>query len=377
MANNLKINVVAQLNTGMSINQINSAIKGIEKKVNKLKLKIDIEDRVLNALIAFAKAMQKVNVNITQTTTSFDRMKTSAQKMLQDLAKTGRYTTDELRKIGKSINMATSIQEIEKLKNRMKNMKFGTSFEQQQEKIRQSLKRISDQGLVTERNFKRFNSMINSSKNIAEIEKIQRAMKRVSETQGNKNLQQKMLTDAQKVLAFNTKNFDIKGINNINKLINSLKNIKPNASSATKELNQLQNQLKGYTNHMQQASHHTLTFGSALKQALAGFSLWSMTAQLVYAPVRALQDMTQRLIEVDTLMTDIRRVMNMPDFKFTELLQEAVDTSDSLSSKLTDVLKIMGDFGRMGFDESQLVDITKTAQVLQNISDLDATASVV
>jgi TP901 family phage tail tape measure protein len=86
--------------------------------------------------------------------------------------------------------------------------------------------------------------------------------------------------------------------------------------------------------------------------------------------------MTQRLIEIDTLMTDIRRVMNMPDFKFTQLLEEAVGTSDELSSKLNDVLKIMGDFGRMGFGENQLVDITKTAQVLQNISDLDASSSV-
>ena len=29
-----------------------------------------------------------------------------------------------------------------------------------------------------------------------------------------------------------------------------------------------------------------------------------------------------------------------------------------------------GDFGRMGFDESELSTLTKTAQVLQNVSDL-------
>jgi TP901 family phage tail tape measure protein len=36
----------------------------------------------------------------------------------------------------------------------------------------------------------------------------------------------------------------------------------------------------------------------------------------------------------------------------------------------------MGGFGRMGFSDSQLTDITKTAQVLQNISDLDANGAV-
>ncbi|MCP1159455.1 phage tail tape measure protein [Bacillus infantis] len=75
-------------------------------------------------------------------------------------------------------------------------------------------------------------------------------------------------------------------------------------------------------------------------------------------------------------MVNIQRVMDMPDFKFVDLLQDAVNVSDDLASKLTDVLSIMGDFGRMGFKENELVDISSTAQVLQNISDLDASSSV-
>ncbi|WP_276537426.1 phage tail tape measure protein [Bacillus infantis] len=101
-----------------------------------------------------------------------------------------------------------------------------------------------------------------------------------------------------------------------------------------------------------------------------------ISATIFYAPIRALQDMTSRLVEIDTLMVNIQRVMDMPDFKFVDLLQDAVNVSDDLASKLTDVLSIMGDFGRMGFKENELVDISSTAQVLQNISDLDASSSV-
>lgn len=86
--------------------------------------------------------------------------------------------------------------------------------------------------------------------------------------------------------------------------------------------------------------------------------------------------MTQRLIQIDSQMTEIKRVLDEPDYKFVEMLQSAVDTSDQLSSKLTDVLSIMSGFSRMGFSDSQLIDITKTAQVLQNISDLDQNSSV-
>lgn len=160
----------------------------------------------------------------------------------------------------------------------------------------------------------------------------------------------------------------------LNSLTQQIRNL--GSGSTNRATQNLSNQINNVGTSARNATQHTLTFGSALRQAVQGFSLWAMTAQMVYAPVRALQDMTARLIEIDTLMTDIRRVMDMPDFRFTQLLEEAVGTSDELSSKLKDVLSVMGEFGRMGFEDGQLVDITKTAQVLQNISDLDATSSV-
>jgi len=96
-----------------------------------------------------------------------------------------------------------------------------------------------------------------------------------------------------------------------------------------------------------------------------------------YAPIQALQSMTQRLIEIDSLITDIARVMDVPDFKLTELLEESVIVSDELSSKLKDVLTIVGEFARMGdYSNSELIDMASTAQVLQNISDLDAKGAV-
>lgn len=450
MANNLKILITGQLDSNSSLAKINAGIKELEKKVSALKLKVDIDPKVISTLNNFANQLQRIsNVALkaggnvqtsmnnankgiqgqvktlqeleqgyervnkqvkkfadgsTKSTTTtlkdaqgngrvvtqdgagnvinykdiqniekFQREQSKLRKSLIELGRTGKYATDELRNIGKSINLATTTKEIANLQNRMANMKLGNSLINDQERLRQSLKRVYDQGLMNEQRFSRFNNMINSSKNVAEIDKIKKAMDRVSDTGKNSNLQQKLLSQAQTLLGGNSKKLDVAGVNN---LVNAVKNIRPNASSASNELKRLEQQLRSYQQEARVGAAHTLTFGSALKQALQGFSLWAMTAQMVYAPVRALQDMTQRLIEIDGLMTDIRRVMDMPDFRFTELLQEAVETSDTLSSKLTDVLKIMGDFGRMGFQEDQLVDITKTAQVLQNISDLDAESAV-
>lgn len=448
--NNLRISIVAQLDSNLSLTQINTAIKGLEKKVNALNLKIKMDSNILSTLNNFTKQMEKVstaslkanqiiqqsNQRITQSIqneiksvqeltrgyaklneqikrnadgsvksitstyqnaqgngrsivtdadknvinykdieniSKFQKEQDKLRQSLQELGKTGKYTTDELRKIGQSIGLSTTIRELDNLKNRMVNLKVGNSFKGEQDKVTQSLKKMYDQGIINEKFFSNFNKVINSTKNVAEIEKVKQALQRVSDAGKNKNLQQDLLSQANTLLNGKSKKMDTTGVT---ELINKLKAIKPNATSASNELQRLQNQLKEYQANARVAAAHTLTFGSALKQALAGFSLWSLTATMVYAPVRAFQDMTQRLIEIDTLMTDIRRVMNLPDFKFTGLLQEAVNTSDQLSTKLTDVLSIMGEFGRMGFSENQLTDITKTAQVLQNISDLNAEDSV-
>jgi TP901 family phage tail tape measure protein len=457
---NLKILITGSLNVGKTVTEINLSLKEIEKKINKIQLKVDfkIDENILNTLTEVANKLKNVsdasskstkgtnenlkgevksvqeltenykklinevnkykrdgtlksttstyqddkgngrviNTNSEGVVTSykdienikkFENEQQKLRKTLEDLARTGKFTTSELRNIGQGINTANTIKQLDDLKSHMSNMKFDSSFESQLERVRQTLKKVYDQGLIDERLFRDLNSSINSSKNISELEKMQQAIQKAANSGKNTNLQQNLLNQAQSLLGRNGKNLDVSGVNS---LINSLKRIDPEAQNASNELKRLQQQLRNYsssagsavrdTNNLQSqlnsASSHARTFGDSIKDAFKSFSVFSLTASIFYAPVRALQDMTQRLIEIDTLMTEIRRVMDMPDFKFTQLLQEAVNTSDELSTKLKDTLTIMGDFGRMGFDSNQLVDITKTAQVLQNISDLDATSSV-
>jgi TP901 family phage tail tape measure protein len=387
MANNLKISLIATLDKELSKDEINKRIKQIEGQFGKINLQIKLDDSVLKKIDGLITKLKEYGKVTTEAGKLAEEKSKKEAKAVEDLTKKYKLLREvkshdsdgALKRASKTYQDEVGNSRV--INTNAKGQVTGyrdttdavTKLQQAQEKLQLALKKTYDQGVITEQRFKRFNTMINSAKNVSEVEKVQKAMNRLADTGKNQNLQQKLLNQAQTLLGGNSKKLDVAGVNT---LVNALKNIQPNATNASNQLKRLEQQLKNFQQQARVGAAHTLTFGNALKQALQGFSLWAMTAQMVYAPVRALQDMTQRLIEIDGLMTDIRRVMDMPDFKFTELLQEAVDTSDELSSKLTDVLKVMGDFGRMGFNESQLVDITKTAQVLQNISDLDATQSV-
>jgi TP901 family phage tail tape measure protein len=163
--------------------------------------------------------------------------------------------------------------------------------------------------------------------------------------------------------------------------LNKVRGVDPNSFSDMKEFRNWQREINLGFNEIsasaRTATSHTLTFGQQLSTAMERFPIWMLAATAFYAPLRAMQDMTSRLIEIDTLMTDIQRVMDAPEFQLTDLLNEAVIASEELSSKLTDTLAIIGEFARMGdYSNSELIDMSSTAQVLQNISDLDAKSSV-
>ncbi|MBD1379227.1 phage tail tape measure protein [Metabacillus arenae] len=168
--------------------------------------------------------------------------------------------------------------------------------------------------------------------------------------------------------------FDNTDLNNWLNTVSQLNTTTPNLSQ---EMDRLGMQFKKINSEVRSSQSHVVSFSEAFSTAMSRFPIWMAAATAFYAPLRALQDMTARLIEIDTLMVDIQRVMDVPDFRLTELLNEAVTTSDQLSSKLTDLLQITGEFARMGdYSNTELMDMSSTAQVLQNISDLDAKASV-
>jgi hypothetical protein len=61
MANDLKILITAGLNSGKSIGEINTAIGGIEKKINSLKLNIEVNDKILGTLKNFTEQMKRIS----------------------------------------------------------------------------------------------------------------------------------------------------------------------------------------------------------------------------------------------------------------------------------------------------------------------------
>lgn len=98
-----------------------------------------------------------------------------------------------------------------------------------------------------------------------------------------------------------------------------------------------------------------------------------------YAPLRGLQDMTTRVIELDTAITELRRVADWDDWQFNDVLEKSIENIDTLGGKLNEYMEIVSEFSRMGVGNGSPDDtlaMSNTAQTLVNISDLNAEQSV-
>lgn len=110
--------------------------------------------------------------------------------------------------------------------------------------------------------------------------------------------------------------------------------------------------------------------GGALKQAFQKFPVWMLSATTFYAPIRGFTDLTEKVIELDSAMIQLQRVMDAPSYRYNEMMQEMIVSSDELSGKMSDYMQLYTEFARTGLDGQSLTDMTETATILQNISEL-------
>jgi len=90
-----------------------------------------------------------------------------------------------------------------------------------------------------------------------------------------------------------------------------------------------------------------------------------------YAPLRGMQQAVQTILEVDKQITELKRVMD-EDTNFDNLLSGSIELAKELGRSITEVNVALTGFARQGFSESEILALTESATLAQNISELSA-----
>lgn len=143
-----------------------------------------------------------------------------------------------------------------------------------------------------------------------------------------------------------------------------------------KELDTVKRRIKSIASEATTSARSSMGVIESFKIAMERFPIWMAASTIFYGATRAVKDLTTNVIELDKIMTNLRRVMDLPDYKFNEILEKSIVNVTNLSGLLQDYMKLVEEFGRMGFSDVESLDMADTAAMLQNISELTPDQSV-
>lgn len=154
--------------------------------------------------------------------------------------------------------------------------------------------------------------------------------------------------------------------------VNSMNRITVDTPNARREIDNLNAGFGRLQESVNSSKSRVSQFGDNLREALVRVPVWMIGMTAFYAPIRGLRNAVDQIIMLDTQMTELRRVMDATPQTYNSLMKESIQLSQELGNVVEDVNQAMIGFARQGYDPDTLVDLTGTATIASNISELDA-----
>lgn len=425
--NELKILITGSLNYGKTVGELNENIKIIEKKINKLKLKVDIDQKVLQKMNNFAKQMQRIsesalnpnkiieemtNVDGSKIKRTFmdgyggafseikkqaDESKNDQLKAIDEVAQgydklvrqAERYNALQ-KKIGETVTVSDkdginsrtisannkgqvtgytdtyNAQKEQKLKEQV--IKQEQELIEQMAKFREqsTARRIADEKKLEQAQADAINrAIVGNKQEIQAQEQLQREIQQtISLFQKEKEIQ------GQDLKRRFQNNISSDALDN---QLSKIKTIDPTSFKDMKELRNWQKEINlGYkeiASNANVATSHTVSFGARMKEAFVGISVWGVATSGVYTFIRGLKEAVTQVIELDTQMTELKRVTN-GEVDINKTLQESINLADKLGNTISEINNGFTNFAKQGFRGEDLKRMTEYATLLSNISDM-------
>ena len=113
----------------------------------------------------------------------------------------------------------------------------------------------------------------------------------------------------------------------------------------------------------------TLSAGGRVKEMFGKFSSWFGISQAVMLAVASVKQMVATVIELDSAMTELKKVTDETDATYERFLDKAGTRAKNIGASLTDVVTATADFARLGYDLEEASQLADTAIVYKNVAD--------
>nr|DAI72173.1 MAG TPA: minor tail protein [Bacteriophage sp.] len=114
---------------------------------------------------------------------------------------------------------------------------------------------------------------------------------------------------------------------------------------------------------------NTQSLGKHFSKLASKFSEWFGVSQAIMFAVRSIKQIVQNVIELDTSMTELKKVTDETDATYDRFLNTAVDRAKSVGASLSDVVSATADFARLGYGIDDASNLADAAIIYKNVGD--------
>ncbi|MFP4017701.1 MAG: phage tail tape measure protein, partial [Bacteroidales bacterium] len=118
------------------------------------------------------------------------------------------------------------------------------------------------------------------------------------------------------------------------------------------------------------------SYSESIQIAVRSTALWGVATTAIYGTKRAMEEMHQVMMDVNSEMVALRRVMDELSTDFDEIQKQATTLGVDLAKNVDEVVKAMVQWGRQGKEQVEVIELTEAALLAANVAQMDAKQAV-
>lgn len=135
------------------------------------------------------------------------------------------------------------------------------------------------------------------------------------------------------------------------------------------EVNNISRGVKTAASNIKMFGEDTKTLGDRVKGLAAKFGTWFSVSQVIMMGVRSVKKMVSAVIEIDTAMTELKKVTDETDATYDRFLTNATKRAKLLGATVADTVTATADFARLGYSIGDAEKLADVAIIYKNIGD--------
>jgi hypothetical protein len=152
----------------------------------------------------------------------------------------------------------------------------------------------------------------------------------------------------------------------INEIATGFKNVKTQA-----DLTKVNAQVTAFKGNMKSMGMEGRTVFGELTNSIKKFGQWLFVGTLLMKTVRGIKSIDDNVHQLDTAMTDLRKVTDETDATYSRFIDHAEASARRIGSTVSDLVESVADFARLGYTLEQAQKLSESTAIYSNVGDID------